>query len=134
MTARDPSLEVWRGQVNAWNCDEMGHMNVRFYVSRFMEGLGGLALRLGLPDAFQRSTNATLLVRDHHLRFLKEAHAGALGLDPLHEAADLLGIADGALAVQLGETADRGQWRAQLVAGVGDEPAHPVLGRARLFR
>ena len=40
-------LEVWRGGVNTWECDEMGHMNVRFYVSRFIEGLAGLALRLG---------------------------------------------------------------------------------------
>jgi len=74
------TVEIWRGGVNTWECDEMGHMNVRFYVMRFVEGLGGLALRLGLPDAFTPHANATLLVRDHHLRFIKEAHAGA----PLH--------------------------------------------------
>ena len=73
-------VEIWRGGVNTWECDEMGHMNVRFYLSRFMEGLGGLALRLGLPDAFRASATATVLPRDHHLRFLKEAHAGT----PLH--------------------------------------------------
>ena len=32
------------------------------------------------------------------------------------------------LAVQLGEAADRRQRRAQFVAGVGDEAAHPLLG------
>jgi acyl-CoA thioester hydrolase len=74
------AVEIWRGGVNTWECDEMGHMNVRFYVARFMEGLGGLALRLGLPDAFSPTASSTLLVRDHHIRFLKEAHAGA----PLH--------------------------------------------------
>lgn len=73
-------MEIWRGGVNTWECDEMGHMNVRFYVARFMEGLGGIALCLGLPEAFQLHATSTLMVRDHHLRFVKEAHAGA----PLH--------------------------------------------------
>ena len=36
-----------------------------------------------------------------------------------------------ALAVVLGEAADRGQRRAQLVAGVGDETPHPFLGLVR---
>jgi len=74
------AVEIWRGGVNTWECDEMGHMNVRFYVARFMEGLAGLAMRLGLPEAFSAQATATLLVRDHHLRFLREARAGA----PLH--------------------------------------------------
>ena len=30
---------VWRGGVNTWECDEMGHMNVRFYLAKAMEGL-----------------------------------------------------------------------------------------------
>ena len=46
---------------------------------------------------------------------------------------DVLVGAHGALPVQLGEAADRGQRRAQLVAGVGDEAAHPVLGAAGLL-
>ena len=27
-------LETYRGVCNAWECDENGHMNVRFYVQR----------------------------------------------------------------------------------------------------
>jgi acyl-CoA thioester hydrolase len=72
-----PGVEIWRGGVNTWDCDEMGHMNVRFYVTRAMEGLAGLAAELGLPHAFTPYANATLLVKDHHIRFLREAHAGA---------------------------------------------------------
>ena len=37
--AEDIGVEVWRGGVNTWECDEMGHLNVRFYVARAMEGL-----------------------------------------------------------------------------------------------
>ena len=58
------------------------------------------------------------------------AHPGRLVLDPAHHPVQLVRLGDRALPVELGEAADRGQRRAQLVAGVGDEPAHPVLGRA----
>jgi acyl-CoA thioester hydrolase len=84
------AVEIWRGGVNTWECDEMGHMNVRFYVTRFMEGLGGLALRLGLPDAFKTRATATLLPLEHHLRFLKEAHAGT----PLHMTGGVIAMGD----------------------------------------
>jgi acyl-CoA thioester hydrolase len=71
-------IEVWRGGVNTWECDEMGHMNVRFYVAKAMEGVAGLAAAMGMPGAFTANTNATLIVRDIHVRFLREAHAGTL--------------------------------------------------------
>ena len=70
-------VEVWRGCVNTWECDEMGHMNVRFYVARAMEGLVGLAAALGMPQAFSPDANATLQVREQHIRFLREARPGA---------------------------------------------------------
>ncbi len=70
-------VEVWRGGVNTWECDEMGHMNVRFYVTRAMEGLIGLAAELGMPHAFSPSAVSTLLVREQHIRFLREARPPA---------------------------------------------------------
>jgi acyl-CoA thioester hydrolase len=70
-------VEVWRGGVTPWQCDEMGHMNVRFYLSIAGEGLVGLAAALGMPRAFSPGASSTLLVREHHVRFLKEARAGA---------------------------------------------------------
>jgi acyl-CoA thioester hydrolase len=83
-------LEVWRGGVNTWECDENGHMNVRFYVARAMEGVVGLASALGLHGAFRERANATLIVRDHHIRFLREAHAGA----PLHMVGGVIDIGE----------------------------------------
>jgi acyl-CoA thioester hydrolase len=70
-------IEIWRGGVNTWECDEMGHMNVRFYVTKAVEGLVGLAAALGLPYAFAGHAGSTLLIREQHIRFLREAHAGA---------------------------------------------------------
>jgi acyl-CoA thioester hydrolase len=85
-----PGVEIWRGGVNTWDCDEMGHMNVRHYLVRAMEGLVGLAAELGLPHAFSPYANATLLVKEHHVRFLREAHAGA----PLHMLGGVIEIGD----------------------------------------
>jgi acyl-CoA thioester hydrolase len=85
-----PGVEIWRGGVNTWDCDEMGHMNVRHYIVRAMEGLVGLAAELGLPHAFTPYANATLLVKEHHVRFLREAHAGAT----LHMLGGVIEISD----------------------------------------
>lgn len=70
-------MEIWGGGVNTWECDEMGHLNVRFWVAKALEGLGGLAARLGMPRAFSTGAEATLVVREKHMRFLREARAGA---------------------------------------------------------
>jgi acyl-CoA thioester hydrolase len=70
-------VEIWRGGVALSDCDEMGHMNVRRYLARAQEGLGGLAAGLGLPRAFTPSATATLLVQEHRIRFLAEARVGA---------------------------------------------------------
>jgi acyl-CoA thioester hydrolase len=69
-------IEVWRGAVETWECDTNAHLNVRFYLAKAMEGLAGGAAALGLPHAFQQGAGATLAVREHHIRYLKEARAG----------------------------------------------------------
>jgi acyl-CoA thioester hydrolase len=68
--------ETWRGCCNAWDCDEMGHMNVRVYVARWQEGLASLAAACGLPEAFAPDATGTLIPVDQHIRFLAEARAG----------------------------------------------------------
>lgn len=70
-------MEVWRGSVATWECDAMGHLNVGFYVARSMEGLIGLAAELGMPHAFSPDALSTLVVREQHIRFIKEARPGA---------------------------------------------------------
>ena len=73
----DENVEIWSGGVNTWECDEMGHMNVRFWVAKAQEGLAGLAAQLGMPRAFAADGEATVIVREQHIRFLREAKAGA---------------------------------------------------------
>ncbi len=70
-------LELYRGSVNAWECDENQHMNVRFFASRAMEGLGFLAAAIDMPRAFQATATSSLQPLDMHVRFLREARQGA---------------------------------------------------------
>lgn len=69
-------IELYRGATNAWECDEMGHMNVRFYVARAMEACGYLAHLLGLHEAFAPGATGTLLPLTQHIRFHRECRAG----------------------------------------------------------
>jgi len=70
-------VEVWRGGVASWECDAFGHLNVGFYVAKSMEALVGVAAELGMADAFSPAAQATLVVREQHIRFLREARPGA---------------------------------------------------------
>ncbi|MBS0361918.1 MAG: thioesterase family protein [Proteobacteria bacterium] len=60
-----------------WECDAMGHLNVGFYVAKAMEGLIGLAAELGMAGAFAPDARSTLIVREQHIRFVREARPGA---------------------------------------------------------
>ena len=69
-------IEVARSSVQAWECDQMGHMNVQFYIERAEQGIAGLAVALGIGPRVARSNNARLQIRDLHVRFLREQHSG----------------------------------------------------------
>jgi acyl-CoA thioester hydrolase len=71
-------IEVWRGTANAWQCDHLGHMNTRFYLEIVEEGMAALGF-------------AQAIVRAQHMRFHREARAGAA----LHATGQI--IADGDL-------------------------------------
>jgi len=83
-------IETFRGSVNAWECDENLHMNVRFFASRAMEGLAYLATALEMPGSFKERATSTLMPLDLHVRFLKEAHQGA----PLSMRGGVVSIGD----------------------------------------
>ncbi|MEM1391388.1 MAG: thioesterase family protein [Pseudomonadota bacterium] len=69
-------IPLWSGSANTWDCDEMGHMNVRVYMEKAMEGLGSFASAIAMPHAFHKGGTSTLIVEDHHVRFIREVHAG----------------------------------------------------------
>jgi len=68
---------LWRGNANAWECDELGHLNVRFYIAKAAEAAGALADRIGMRQAFTRRAVSTLIARELTVRFLAEARPGS---------------------------------------------------------
>lgn len=69
-------IDLWKGSANTWDCDEMGHMNVRVYLEKALEGLGPLAGRCFLSHAFQPAAPSTLVPQEQHVRFMREVHPG----------------------------------------------------------
>ena len=58
---------LWMGTANAWECDEMGHMNVRHYLAKAEDALALLLTDLGAgPRQVQRQ----------HVRYHRETRAG----------------------------------------------------------
>lgn len=68
---------LYQGSVNTWECDEGGHLNVRFHVERAMIGLAHFAHALEMPHAFTKTAGATLAPLNAHIRFLQEARPPA---------------------------------------------------------
>ena len=70
-------IDVYKGMANTWECDENGHLNVRYYAQKVREGLASLWHALGMPRAARRASGLEMAVVDQHLRFLRELHPGA---------------------------------------------------------
>ncbi|MFN4224968.1 MAG: thioesterase family protein [Hyphomonas sp.] len=69
-------IRLWQGSCNQWDCDEMGHMNVRVYVEKQMEGLVALMHAAAMPNAFRTNSPSTILPVDQHIRFVREVLPG----------------------------------------------------------
>lgn len=70
-------VPLLRTSVQTWECDDMGHMNVQFYVAKAGEGLDVLAHEMGYGPRARRADNTVLLPREHHIRFHREQRPGA---------------------------------------------------------
>jgi acyl-CoA thioester hydrolase len=69
--------EYWRGSAEAWECDEMGHMNVRYWIRHCLDGIAVLANDIGCSNALAVRATATLVPTRQHIKFIREARAGA---------------------------------------------------------
>ena len=69
-------VEVWRGGVAPWECDEMGHMNVLWYAHLFGEAIGGFFALVGLTRDYMEANQAGTFALEQHTRFLRELRAG----------------------------------------------------------
>ena len=69
-------IDVMRSSVNTWECDQMGHMNVRHYSARAGDGLGRLAFELGFGPKKLEETRLAVRATGQHLRFHREMRPG----------------------------------------------------------
>ena len=81
---------IWMGIANAWECDEMGHMNVRFYLAKAGDAVALLLADLGVGAASWQ-TNV------QHIRYHRESHAGT----PLKIYGQVVGVTATTLDVAL---------------------------------
>jgi acyl-CoA thioester hydrolase len=68
---------LYQGSVNTWECDDGGHLNVRFHLERAMSGLAFMANALAMPRAMNAGAAGTIVPLELHAKFLKEARPGA---------------------------------------------------------
>jgi len=66
-------VPCYRGSVNAWECDENDHLNVRYYLAKANQGLPFVLAAIGLPPAALKNAHATVRIRAQHARFLRES-------------------------------------------------------------
>lgn len=70
-------IELARSSVQTWECDQMGHMNVQFYVAHATAANAALASAIGVGPNYSRHHDVTFAPVDQHIRFLKELRPGA---------------------------------------------------------
>ncbi len=69
-------IETWRGEALAWEADELGHMNMRYYFDRALEARARFAHHLGLHHIDKATSLSTLVPVRQHIKYLKELRPG----------------------------------------------------------
>ena len=67
---------TYRGAVLPWHCDEMGHMNVMWYVGKFDEATRHLFGAIGITPAFMRDNDRGMAAVEQTIQYKRELLAG----------------------------------------------------------
>jgi acyl-CoA thioester hydrolase len=67
---------TYRGSVYPWQCDQMGHMNVMWYVGKMDEASHNLFASLAVTSAYMRETGAVLGAVQQNISYRRELLAG----------------------------------------------------------
>jgi acyl-CoA thioester hydrolase len=67
---------TYRGAVYPWHCDQMGHMNVMWYVGKFDEATWNLFAAMGVTTAFLRERKRGMAAVQQDLTYRRELLAG----------------------------------------------------------
>jgi acyl-CoA thioester hydrolase len=69
-------FETARGTVHAWQCDHMGHINVRAYGEFFEEACWQLYNKIGITPSLLRSGQFHMAAVKQDTSYLRELYAG----------------------------------------------------------
>ena len=72
------SHEVYRGVVFPWQCDHIGHMNVRWYSHHFDDAGFHIWSVLGVSQKEMRELGVQVVVAQTTIKFIREMKAGDL--------------------------------------------------------
>jgi len=81
---------TYRGVVYPWHCDQVGHMNVMWYVGKFDEGTRHFFHALGLTPMFLRANDRGMAAVEQVIEYKRELLAGDIVAiySVLHEMKD----------------------------------------------
>jgi acyl-CoA thioester hydrolase len=69
-------IETYRGAIYPWHCDQMGHMNVMWYVGKFDEATWNLFAEMGITTAFLREHKRGMAAVQQNITYRRELLAG----------------------------------------------------------
>jgi len=72
------SMLSYRGTVYPWHCDQMGHMNVMWYVGKFDEATWHLLAAVGLTPTRLVQEGIGMAAVEQHIEYKRELRAGDL--------------------------------------------------------
>ena len=76
MTAANTPFSTYRGYVSASECDQWGHQNTRFYLTKADEAQASLCSEIGLSPSWLSRCNAAMVLRRNRILFKRELRAG----------------------------------------------------------
>ncbi len=65
-------IDTYRGSVFSTDCDEVGHMHVSNYVSKFEEATCQLIGSVGFTPHYLRNNNKSVVSVEHHIKYINE--------------------------------------------------------------
>lgn len=71
-------VQSYLGRVSSRECDQLGHMNVQFYVARVSDAAWHLMASIGITPTFIRERRQVPAVVKQEIAYLREALAGDL--------------------------------------------------------
>ena len=69
-------VPTYRGVVYPWHCDQMGHMNVMWYVGKFDEATWNLFSAMGMSAAVLRERRRGMAAVQQNITYRRELHSG----------------------------------------------------------